>query len=146
VENKITLTDTIFPKIIHIAAICPSLLFIAYSKTAIATILVEVPHNGFWDFAVKYMETDSHAVALSVLALMLCLAILTISSMLLIKGFTSEERSSKILSGILLLVNISLIIYSIIISSILSYVIFSIVIFGIVYISSLEGLEVSDEK
>lgn len=145
-ESKMTLTDIVYSKIIYIAALCPSLLFIAYSKTAVATILVEVPHNGFWDFAMKYMKTESHAVALSVLALVLCLAILTISSIFLIKGFSSEERYSKILSGILLLVNISLIIYSIIISSILSYVIFSIVIFGIVYISSLEGLDPSDEK
>lgn len=141
-----TLTDIIFTKIIYIAALCPTLLFIAYSKTAVSTVLVQVPHNGFWDFAVKYMKSDNHAVALSVLALMLSLSILITSSIFIIKGFASEVTSSRLLSLLLLLVNFSLIIYSIIISNILSYVILTFVTFIIVYISSLDGLGQAIEK
>jgi hypothetical protein len=143
-ENRITLTDAIFSKLIYILALCPSLLLTAYSRYTIISILFQIPHESLMDFALKYMQTNSHAVGLSLIAMLFNLAILSASTVFLAKSISGEEKNSRVLSILLILVNTCLIIYNVIISKILFSVVLTIILVGFALIFLLGGFKSSN--
>lgn len=98
------------------------------------------------DFVIKYMQSDNHSVALGFCSLIFVIIILITSTVFLVKNFSLEDKKSKVLSLVLMFINIALLIFSIIISKILFYIILTMIITGIVLATLLGGFTSSNEQ
>jgi hypothetical protein len=135
-----TLTDIVFSKLPYLIVLCICMLLFAYSRTRISSTIAQIPHDNMVDFVMKYIQSESNAVGLSMLSLLLAVALLIYSCISLAKKFFKEEKRSNILNGVIFAANISLTIYGIVISKTLFVIVGTIIIVLFIFLAMFGSL------